>query len=289
MISEQEVLESLDHLGEKLRTLREENRVIKEDYEEVLKSNQLLNEKDEKLCDENNALKIEIDEKSKENDEVKNALVEVSKKYENAMTVVRRLAEDTIEKQLEPQIEQLKTENKTLGERVLQLQKDKGDLLDQVRKLTSEISQLKSSLNEKTISIDEISKRIKGLNDSELDIDTMITKIHTTDVKTSAVDEKLKEIKSERFTNQYSWGRATKETEKKFVDFVTRLWSGSAIVGNYKVLNKISDTRSDLDDNTMNSFLRFLLNEHIIENRDNGEIISSYELPYVISVITKKC
>ena len=263
MISEQEVLESLDRLGEKLQQLRDENNQQKSKIEELENAN--------KLLAANNI------------DSTRDA-DEYYEKWQGAVS--------SIEGKYEPLIEKLKQENKALGERCIQLTKDKGDLVDKVQVLKADIEQLKASADAKDRSLEAINNRLKSFSkapSSDLDIDSMITRIHNNDVKDSEVDEKLKEIKNERFTIQYEWGRATKETERKFVEFIKRLWDGYVVVGNYKVLNKIADVRGDLDDGTMNTFLRFLLDRKLIERRDNGEVVSSAELERILAVITKVC
>ena len=263
MISEQEVLESLDHLGEKLQQLRDENNQQKSKIEELENAN--------KFLAANNI------------DSTRDA-DEYYEKWQGAVS--------SIEGKYEPLIEKLKQENKALGERCTQLTKDKGDLVDKVQVLKADIERLKASADAKDRSLEAINNRLKSFSkapSSDLDIDSMITRIHNNDVKDSEVDEKLKEIKNERFTIQYEWGRATKETERKFVEFIKRLWDGYVVVGNYKVLNKIADVRGDLDDGTMNTFLRFLLDRKLIERRDNGEIVSSAELERILAVITKVC
>ena len=263
MISEQEVLESLDRLGEKLQQLRDENNQQKSKIEELENAN--------KFLAANNI------------DSTRDA-DEYYEKWQGAVS--------SIEGEYEPLIEKLKQENKTLGERCIQLTKDKGDLVDKVQVLKADIERLKASADAKDRSLEAINNRLKSFSkapSSDLDIDSMITRIHNNDVKDSEVDEKLKEIKNERFTIQYEWGRATKETERKFVEFIKRLWDGYVVVGNYKVLNKIADVRGDLDDGTMNTFLRFLLDRKLIERRDNGEVVSSSELERILAVITKVC
>ena len=263
MISEQEVLESLDRLGEKLQQLRDENNQQKSKIEELENAN--------KLLAANNI------------DSTRDA-DEYYEKWQGAVS--------SIEGKYEPLIEKLKQENKALGERCIQLTKDKGDLVDKVQVLKADIERLKASADAKDRSLEAINNRLKSFSkvpSSDLDIDSMITRIHNNDVKDSEVDEKLKEIKNERFTIQYEWGRATKETERKFVEFIKRLWDGYVVVGNYKVLNKIADVRGDLDDGTMNTFLRFLLDRKLIERRDNGEVVSSSELERILAVITKVC
>lgn len=263
MISEQEVLESLDRLGEKLQQLRDENNQQKSKIEELENAN--------KFLAANNI------------DSTRDA-DEYYEKWQGAVS--------SIEGKYEPLIEKLKQENKALGERCIQLTKDKGDLVDKVQVLKADIERLKASADAKDRSLEAINNRLKSFSkapSSDLDIDSMITRIHNNDVKDSEVDEKLKEIKNERFTTQYEWGRATKETERKFVEFIKRLWDGYVVVGNYKVLNKIADVRGDLDDGTMNTFLRFLLDRKLIERRDNGEVVSSSELERILAVITKVC
>ena len=271
MISEQEVLESLDRLGEKLQQLRDENDQQKSKIEELENAN--------KFLAANNI------------DSTRDA-DEYYEKWQGAVKSLKHVVENTIEGKYEPLVEKLKQENKALGERCIQLTKDKGDLVDKVQVLKADIERLKASADAKDRSLEAINNRLKSFSkapSSDLDIDSMITRIHNNDVKDSEVDEKLKEIKNERFTIQYEWGRATKETERKFIDFVKRLWDGYAVVGNYKVLNKVADVRGDLDDCTMNTFLRFLLDRKLIERRDNGEVVSSAELERTLAVITKVC
>ena len=250
MISEEEVLESIDRLGEKLQSLRDENNAFKNKNEQL------------------------------------------EKKVEGSLRVIRHIVENTIEQKYEPLVEKLESENKLLGERCLQLQKDKGDLTDKIKDLKADIERLKAAADAKDKSLEAINNRLKSFSkapSTDLDIDSMITKIHNSDVADSEVDEKLKEIKNERFTTQYEWGRATKETERKFVAFVRALWDNFVVVGNYKILNKIAEVRGDLDDGTLNTFVRFLLDKKLIESRDNGDVVSSAELERVIAVITKVC
>ncbi len=278
MITEEEVMASLDRFGEKIVALREENEQLKTQNAELEQANKLL------AADNING--------TKDADEYYENWQAAEKKYEGAMQVVHHVVEDTIEKKYEPLVEKLEGENKALGERCLQLQSDKGRLTDLVAELRADIEKLKASADAKEKALEAVNNRLKSFSkapSSDLDIDQMITKIHTSDVKTSEVDKKLKEIKNERFTVQYEWGRATAETAEKFVNFVKRLWQDKARVGDYYILNKIADVREGLDDNTMNTFLRFLLDTNIIYKRDNSEIISSKELDDVVARITKVC
>lgn len=277
MISEEEVLESLDKFGDKIKQLRQENEELKA-FAEKLSSDH-------------------ADEWAKQQEVITNLREQLEQpssdpRYEGAMKVIHHVVEDTIEGKYEPLVEKLQTENRILGERAMQLQTDKNSLLDKVNELKADIEKLKGDVDRKDKMLEAVNNRLKSFSkapSSDLDIDSMITRIHNSEVETSEVDNKLNEIKNERFTNQYEWGRATKETELKFVDFVERLWSGHQIVNNYRILNHISNVRGDLDDNTMNTFVRYLLDVGLIQKRDNGEVITTYDLSYTIARITKVC
>ncbi len=256
MISEQEVIDSLDHFGKRISDLKSQVA---------------------QLTSENENLHKQLEDGSN-----------VQKQYEDAMKAV----EDTIESKYEPLVAKLEEENRTLGERVLQLQKDNGSLTDKINEQKVDIERLKGELDKKDQTLEAINNRLKSFSkapSSDLDIDSMITKIHNSKVETSAVDNEMDKIRKERFTDLYEWGRATKETVIKFVEFVERLWEGYVIVGNNKILNRIPDVKGGLDDNTVNTFLRFLLDKGLIQRRDNGEIITTYELKDIIERITKKC
>lgn len=249
MISEKEVLDSLDRLGEKLLDLRKENNGLKEN----LKSTEEL-------------------------------LQEITKKYESAITVIKHIVENTIESKLEPLIESVKSENELLN-------KNFEESKSKIAELENQLKSLKEAADNKDRSLEAINNRLKSFykaTSDDLDIDNMITKIHTSDYDTSDVDEKLKEIKNDRFTNQYEWGRATKETEEMFIDFVKRLWDNYAVVGNYKILNRISDVKNGLDDITLNTFVKYLLDKKFIIERDTSEYISTYDVDTVIQSIMKK-
>ena len=260
MISEQEVMDSLDRFGERIKDLKSQVA---------------------QLTSENESLRKQLEDGS-----------DVQKQYEGAMKVVHHVVEDTIEGKYEPLVAKLEEENRILGERVLQLQKDKGSLTDKINEQKADIERLKGESDKKDQTLEAINNRLKSFSkapSSDLDIDSMITKIHNSEVETSAVDSEMDKIRKERFTDQYEWGRATKETAMKFVEFVERLWEGYAVVGNNKILNRIPDVKGGLDDNTVNTFLRFLLDNGLIQRRDNGEIITTYELKDIIERITKKC
>lgn len=256
MISEQEVIDSLDRFGKRINDLKSQVA---------------------QLTSENESLHKQLEDGSN-----------VQKQYECAMKAV----EDTIESKYKPLVAKLEEETRTLGERVLQLQKDNGSLTNKINEQKVDIERLKGELDKKDQTLKAINNRLKSFSkapSSDLDIDSMITKIHNSKVETSAVDNEMDKIRKERFTDQYEWGRATKETVIKFVEFVERLWEGYAIVGNNKILNRIPDVKGGLDDNTVNTFLHFLLDKGLIQRRDNGEIITTYELKDIIERITKKC
>lgn len=241
MISEQEVIDSLDRFGERIKSLKDQAA---------------------KLAAENERLHKQIKEGK------------------------------AAQEQYESLVAQLQEENRALSERAFQLQKDNDTLTNEVSVLKSEAEKLKSQVGDKDKTLEAINSRLKSFSkatSSDLDIDSMITKIHNSEVVTSEIDSEMDKIRKERFTDQYEWGRATKDTVMKFVEFAERLWEGYAIVGNNKILNRIPDVKGGLDDNTINTFLRFLLDKGLIQRRDNGEIISTYELKDIIDRITKKC
>lgn len=241
MISEQEVIDSLDRFGERIKSLKDQAA---------------------KLAAENEQLHKQIKEGK------------------------------ATQEQYESLVAQLQEENRALSEKVLQLKKDNDTLTNEASALKSDAEKLKSQVDDKDKTLEAINSRLKSFSkaaSSDLDIDSMITKIHNSEVETSEIDSEIDKIRKERFTDQYEWGRATKDTVMKFVEFAERLWEGYAVVGNNKILNRIPDVKGGLDDNTINTFLRFLLDKGLIQRRDNGEIITTYELKDIIDRITKKC
>lgn len=248
MISEQEVLDSLDRLGEKLLNLRKEN----------------------------NELKAQLKDKE-------DCLEHITDKYKGSISVIKHIVENTIESKLEPSIVNIKSERDLLN-------KDYESAKQKITELEGQLKTLVDTTYSKVKSLETINNRLKSFynNQSDLDIDDMMTKIHSSDYDTSEVDEKLKEIKNDRFTNQYEWGRATKETEEKFVEFVKRLWDDYVVVGNYKILNRIANVKYNLDDNTLNTFVNYLLNKKFIIERNHDEYITSYDVDTVIQNIVKK-
>lgn len=278
MISEKEVLESLDKFGEKIVSLRDKVAELEAKNADLEQANKILA-----------ANNIDTTHDAEEFYEKYKA---IEQKYLGAMNIVHHVVEETIEGKYEPLVEKLEKENKALGERCQQLQADKGNLTDKVATLKADIERLKAAADEKDKTLEAINSRLKSFSKaptSDLDIDSMITKIHNNDVASSEVDAKLNEIKNERFTEQYAWGRATKETVNKFVAFVTRLWKDYATVGSVKILNRVPNIKEDLDENTVNTFFNYLLKSGYIEIRNGEEVISNFELDYVITQITKVC
>lgn len=141
------------------------------------------------------------------------------------------------------------------------------------------------------IRLDSILSRLKkhfaSSNKSlDLNVDDMLLKIKSNEVKSSEVDNKMEEIRESKFTSQYLWGRASQKTLGLFISFVTEMWNNAPQVGSYFILNKVND--SSIDDETLKLFTSFLYRQKILETRQNDEIVSQCKLNDVISLITKK-
>lgn len=141
------------------------------------------------------------------------------------------------------------------------------------------------------IRLDSILNRLKkhfaaSNRSSDLNVDDMLLKIKSNEVKSSEVDNKMEEIRESKFTSQYLWGRASQKTLGLFISFVTEMWNNAPQVGSYFILNKVND--SSIDDETLKLFTSFLYRQKILETRQNDEIVSQCKLNDVISLITKK-
>ena len=117
----------------------------------------------------------------------------------------------------------------------------------------------------------------------------MMTRIHTTDVDKSAVDETMESIKrGEKLFKQYSFGVANKETVKMFETFIRGMYEHSPLVGRYYILNNPFNCMGGLDKDACASLLQHLIQERIVETRGE-EYISQYLEEDVIKEITKEC
>lgn len=158
-----------------------------------------------------------------------------------------------------------------------------------------EIAELKDEKLQNDITIEGLKKEIARLenrkekHDTTEDVDVMMTRIHTTDVDKSAVDETMESIKrGEKLFKQYSFGVANKETVKMFETFIHGMYEHSPLVGRYYILNNPFNCMGGLDKDACASLLQHLIQERIVETRGE-EYISQYLEEDVIKEITKEC
>lgn len=129
----------------------------------------------------------------------------------------------------------------------------------------------------------------KEKRDTTEDVDVMMTKIHTTDVDSSAVDETMESIKrGEKLFKQYSFGVANKETVKMFETFIHNMYEQAPLIGRFYILNNPFNCMGELDKDACASLLQHLIQERIVETRGE-EYISQYLEEDVIKEITKEC
>ena len=158
-----------------------------------------------------------------------------------------------------------------------------------------EIASLKEEKLQNDITIEGLKKEIARLenrkekHDTTEDVDVMMTRIHTTDVDKSAVDETMESIKrGEKLFKQYSFGVANKETVKMFETFIHGMYEHSPLVGRYYILNNPFNCMGGLDKDACAYLLQHLIQERIVETRGE-EYISQYLEEDVIKEITKEC
>lgn len=206
--------------------------------------------------------------------------------------------EDRI-KQLKLEKEALMNDNSKKELTITQLADERTKLLQENQKLKEDSSIIKNSLQEIKDKLNEVEK-IKQENkeltellksskeaiDTDLNVDSMMTKIKENDVKTSVVDDKLNEIKSERFTERYEWGRASKRTLNMFIDFVNALWYNAPKVNNLYILTSVDKAKGILDEESLNTFLDYLYKKGFVAKRDN-ETVSQFPKELILKNIEK--
>ena len=157
------------------------------------------------------------------------------------------------------------------------------------------VSSLEDEKLQNDIAIAGLQKEIAQLEnrkekrDTTEDVDVMMTKIHTTDVDSSAVDETMESIKrGEKLFKQYSFGVANKETVKMFETFIHNMYEQAPLIGRFYILNNPFNCMGGLDKDACASLLQHLIQERIVETRGE-EYISQYLEEDVIKEITKEC
>ncbi len=235
----------------------------------------------EELEQEVNNLKQECSDKSlsinqlvQQNEEKSNVIEQLRSDYNSRATELENKYNDLKEKTYKT--------IKHLVEDVIEVQE-------------KEIISLKDEKLQNDITIEGLKKEIARLenrkekHDTTEDVDVMMTRIHTTDVDKSAVDETMESIKrGEKLFKQYSFGVANKETVKMFETFIHGMYEHSPLVGRYYILNNPFNCMGGLDKDACASLLQHLIQERIVETRGE-EYISQYLEEDVIREITKEC
>jgi len=209
-----------------------------------------------------------------QNEEKANAIEQLRSDYNNRATELENKYNDLKEKTYKT--------IKHLVEDVIEVQEKKiADLEDEklqnditIAGLQKEITQLENR---------------KEKHDTTEDVDVMMTKIHTTDVDKSAVDETMESIKrGEKLFKQYSFGVANKETVTMFETFIHNMYEQAPLIGRFYILNNPFNCMGGLDKDACASLLQHLIQERIVETRGE-EYIAQYLEEDVIKEITKEC
>ncbi len=187
-------------------------------------------------------------------------------------------------------IEQLRSD---YNNRATELENKYNDLKEKTYKTIKHLVEDVIEAQEKKIA--DLQKEIMRLenrkekHDTTEDVDVMMTKIHTTDVDKSAVDETMESIKrGEKLFKQYSFGVANKETVKMFETFIHNIYEQAPLIGRFYILNNPFNCMNGLDKDACASLLQHLIQERIVETRGD-EYISQYLEEDVIKEITKEC
>lgn len=187
-------------------------------------------------------------------------------------------------------IEQLRSD---YNNRATELENKYNDLKEKTYKTIKHLVEDVIEAQEKKIA--DLQKEITRLenrkekHDTTEDVDVMMTKIHTTDVDKSAVDETMESIKrGEKLFKQYSFGVANKETVKMFETFIHNIYEQAPLIGRFYILNNPFNCMNGLDKDACASLLQHLIQERIVETRGD-EYISQYLEEDVIKEITKEC
>ena len=229
--------------------------------------------------------KSALDKSNEQEDVIKSLNVNIEKMSKSISQNVEQLQESR------NQYDDLKSKTyksiKHLVEDVIEVQEKKiKDFEEDLKQSNLKIEGLNKIINtlEKKL---ENNKKEK--HDTTEDVDVMMTRIHTTDVDKSAVDETMESIKKgEKLFKQYSFGVANKETVEMFEKFIRRLYENAPLIGRYYILNSPTQCINDLDPDACQSLLHHLIESRIIENR-GSEYVTQYLEEAVIKAITKEC
>lgn len=172
---------------------------------------------------------------------------------------------------------------------------------DYQEKLDNNDSVIAQQLAKLTEQNDKLKKEIEELksravhHDKSLDVDGMMERIHTLDVDTSIVDETMKSIKrGERLFKQYSFGVANENTLNTFITFINNIYENAVKKDRFYILNRPEVCKTpNMNDNTYNTFIKYLYDSKLIEKRGASrsalEYVSVYSLKEVIDKVSKEC
>jgi small-conductance mechanosensitive channel len=169
-------------------------------------------------------------------------------------------------------VSELGVQINNLKEELAIAQKNIADKEQEIEKLRKELSTAKSIIN------DLENKKVK--HDETPDVDVMMKKIKTSDVKTSTIDETINAIKNKQLF-RYSFGVANKEFSDTLELFIKCLYKKAPLIGRYYILNKpetIKQDMSNIQDNTFETIKKIVYNAGIIEERNNNGVIEYVSL-----------
>lgn len=205
-------------------------------------------------------------------------IVELEEKVTNLGVQVEQVSAMIENKQKENsglllQVTELGVQISNLKEELGTAQTNIADKNEEIEKLRKELSTAKSIIN------DLENKKVK--HDETPDVDVMMKKIKTSDVKTSTIDETMNAIKNKQLF-KYSFGVANKEFSDTLELFIKGLYKKAPLVGRYYILNKpevVKQELSNIQDNTFETIKKIVYDADIIEERNNNGVIE-----YVSSV-----
>lgn len=165
------------------------------------------------------------------------------------------------------QVIDLSVKISNLKEELKTAQKIAADKEQEIEKLKKELSTAKSIIN------DLENKKVK--HDETPDVDIMMKKIKTSEVKTSTIDETMNAIKNKQLF-KYSFGVANKEFSDTLELFIKELYKKAPLVGRYYILNRpeiVKQELSNIQDNTFETIKKIVYDAGIIEERNNNGAI----------------
>lgn len=257
MLSEEEVLTRITKLADRIKELKAE----------IAEKNKLLNDQNEIWLTKQDSWEEELKKLNERLDHDSEVFLqhnemfgqqaiemqELQKKYDGVMQVIHHVVEDTIEGKYKPEIkkfQELLADYKTLGERVQELEADKGKALDEnkalqqkfdekikeLKSLEKENGKLKKSnegyeklITSKDSQIEEYNKKVeslqKGAEKAKEKASKEIDELKAT-IKGYTETPEIKTANAEQFTTYpYRIGRTSEKVMKRFVKLALGLYA----------------------------------------------------------------